>query len=110
MVSIQLLAIHLFKVALLRTPPKSPATTPKQLRVLNQPLPDLKNVKSKIGSTDNINYQPKGGQVSDCPWVSTIPPPPLLSFLQSLIYPTFFLPLYALFLPLFLPQSCFVFD
>nr|XP_029516176.1 microtubule-associated protein 2-like isoform X6 [Oncorhynchus nerka] len=51
------------KVALLRTPPKSPATTPKQLRVLNQPLPDLKNIKSKIGSTDNIKYQPKGGQV-----------------------------------------------
>ncbi|XP_064874539.1 microtubule-associated protein 2-like [Oncorhynchus nerka] len=50
------------KVALLRTPPKSPATTPKQLRVLNQPLPDLKNIKSKIGSTDNIKYQPKGGQ------------------------------------------------
>nr|XP_023855913.1 microtubule-associated protein 2-like [Salvelinus alpinus] len=51
------------KVALLRTPPKSPGTTPKQLRVLNQPLPDLKNIKSKIGSTDNIKYQPKGGQV-----------------------------------------------
>ncbi|XP_070979982.1 microtubule-associated protein 2-like isoform X2 [Oncorhynchus clarkii lewisi] len=41
---------------------KSPATTPKQLRILNQPLPDLKNIKSKIGSTDNIKYQPKGGQ------------------------------------------------
>ncbi|XP_062312981.1 microtubule-associated protein 2 isoform X2 [Osmerus eperlanus] len=51
------------KVAVIRTPPKSPATTPKQLRVLNQPLPDLKNVKSKIGSTDNIKYQPKGGQI-----------------------------------------------
>ncbi|KAJ8252760.1 hypothetical protein GJAV_G00205260 [Gymnothorax javanicus] len=51
------------KVAVLRTPPKSPATASKQLRVLNQPLPDLKNVKSKIGSTDNIKYQPKGGQI-----------------------------------------------
>ncbi|KAG7467540.1 hypothetical protein MATL_G00154860 [Megalops atlanticus] len=51
------------KVAIIRTPPKSPATTPKQLRVINQPLPDLKNVKSKIGSTDNIKYQPKGGQI-----------------------------------------------
>ncbi|XP_015213912.2 microtubule-associated protein tau isoform X18 [Lepisosteus oculatus] len=50
------------KVAIIRTPPKSPAT-PKQLRVINQPLPDLKNVKSKIGSTDNIKYQPKGGQI-----------------------------------------------
>ncbi|XP_066478135.1 microtubule-associated protein 2 [Tiliqua scincoides] len=50
------------KVAIIRTPPKSPAT-PKQLRLINQPLPDLKNVRSKIGSTDNIKYQPKGGQV-----------------------------------------------
>ncbi|XP_048094230.1 microtubule-associated protein 2 isoform X21 [Alosa alosa] len=51
------------KVAILRTPPKSPATTPKQLRVINQPLPDLRNIRSKIGSIDNIKYQPKGGQV-----------------------------------------------
>ncbi|XP_069471969.1 microtubule-associated protein 2 isoform X3 [Ambystoma mexicanum] len=50
------------KVAIIRTPPKSPATL-KQIRVLNQPLPDLKNVKSKIGSIENIKYQPKGGQV-----------------------------------------------
>ncbi|XP_032089821.1 microtubule-associated protein 2 [Thamnophis elegans] len=50
------------KVAIIRTPPKSPAT-PKQLRLINQPLPDLKNVRSKVGSTDNIKYQPKGGQV-----------------------------------------------
>ncbi|KAJ8415197.1 hypothetical protein AAFF_G00008950 [Aldrovandia affinis] len=49
------------KVAILRTPPKSPATT--QLRIVNQPLPDLKNVRSKIGSTDNMKYQPKGGQI-----------------------------------------------
>uniref|UniRef100_A0A3Q3WFC7 Microtubule-associated protein n=1 Tax=Mola mola TaxID=94237 RepID=A0A3Q3WFC7_MOLML len=51
------------KVAMVRTPPKSPATTPKQLRIINQPLPDFKNIKSKIGSTENIKYQPKGGQV-----------------------------------------------
>ncbi|XP_075036364.1 microtubule-associated protein 2 isoform X1 [Mixophyes fleayi] len=50
------------KVAILRTPPKSPATL-KQMRVMNQPLPDLKNIKSKVGSTENIKYQPKGGQV-----------------------------------------------
>ncbi|CAI9595570.1 unnamed protein product [Staurois parvus] len=50
------------KVAILRTPPKSPATL-KQMRLMNQPLPDLKNIKSKIGSIDNIKYQPKGGQV-----------------------------------------------
>ncbi|XP_037542065.1 microtubule-associated protein 2 [Nematolebias whitei] len=51
------------KVAVIRTPPKSPATTPKQIRIINQPLPDFKNIKSKIGSTENIKYQPKGGQV-----------------------------------------------
>uniref|UniRef100_A0A3Q3JIM3 Microtubule-associated protein n=1 Tax=Monopterus albus TaxID=43700 RepID=A0A3Q3JIM3_MONAL len=51
------------KVAIVRTPPKSPATTSKQLRIINQPLPDFKNIKSKIGSTENIKYQPKGGQV-----------------------------------------------
>ncbi|XP_034041656.1 microtubule-associated protein 2 [Thalassophryne amazonica] len=51
------------KVAVVCTPPKSPATTPKQLRIINQPLPDFKNIKSKIGSTENIKYQPKGGQV-----------------------------------------------
>ncbi|XP_076118743.1 microtubule-associated protein 2 [Alosa pseudoharengus] len=51
------------KVAIIRTPPKSPATTPKQLRVINQPLPDLRNIRSKIGSIDNIKYQPKGGQI-----------------------------------------------
>ncbi|XP_031415662.1 microtubule-associated protein 2 isoform X16 [Clupea harengus] len=51
------------KVAIIRTPPKSPATTPKMLRVINQPLPDLRNVRSKIGSIENIKYQPKGGQI-----------------------------------------------
>ncbi|KAM6893481.1 uncharacterized protein FYW49_019846 [Xenentodon cancila] len=51
------------KVAVIRTPPKSPSSAQRQLKVLNQPLPDLKNVKSKIGSTANIKHQPKGGQV-----------------------------------------------
>uniref|UniRef100_A0A1A8G9T3 Microtubule-associated protein n=1 Tax=Nothobranchius korthausae TaxID=1143690 RepID=A0A1A8G9T3_9TELE len=51
------------KVAVIRTPPKSPSSVQRQLKVLNQPLPDLKNVKSKIGSTANIKHQPKGGQV-----------------------------------------------
>lgn len=55
---------HERKVAVVRTPPKSPATTPKQLRIINQPLPDFKNIKSKIGSTENIKYQPGGGQVT----------------------------------------------
>uniref|UniRef100_A0A1A7X9K6 Microtubule-associated protein n=1 Tax=Iconisemion striatum TaxID=60296 RepID=A0A1A7X9K6_9TELE len=51
------------KVAVIRTPPKSPSSAQRQLKVLNQPLPDLKNVRSKIGSTSNIKHQPKGGQV-----------------------------------------------
>ncbi|XP_060923296.1 microtubule-associated protein 2-like [Limanda limanda] len=51
------------KVAVIRTPPKSPSTAQRQLKVLNQPLPDLTNVKSKIGSTSNLKHQPKGGQV-----------------------------------------------
>ncbi|XP_075463281.1 microtubule-associated protein 2 isoform X10 [Ascaphus truei] len=50
------------KVAIIRTPPKSPGT-PKQMRFTTQPLPDLKNIRSKVGSIDNIKYQPKGGQV-----------------------------------------------
>ncbi|XP_077583731.1 microtubule-associated protein 2 isoform X3 [Stigmatopora nigra] len=54
---------HERRVAVTRTPPKSPATTPKQLRLLNQPIPDFKKIRSKVGSTDNIKYQPKGGQV-----------------------------------------------
>ncbi|XP_077583730.1 microtubule-associated protein 2 isoform X2 [Stigmatopora nigra] len=53
---------HERRVAVTRTPPKSPATTPKQLRLLNQPIPDFKKIRSKVGSTDNIKYQPKGGQ------------------------------------------------
>lgn len=51
-------------MAVIRTPPKSPSSTQRQLKVLNQPLPDLKNVKSKIGSTSNLKHQPKGGQVT----------------------------------------------
>ncbi|XP_034533558.1 microtubule-associated protein 2-like [Notolabrus celidotus] len=51
------------RVAVIRTPPKSPSSAQRQLKVLNQPLPDLKNVKSKIGSTSNLKHQPKGGQV-----------------------------------------------
>ncbi|XP_040911078.1 microtubule-associated protein 4-like [Toxotes jaculatrix] len=36
-------------------------------RPINAPTPDLKNVRSKIGSTDNIKYQPGGGKVSSTP-------------------------------------------
>lgn len=36
---------------------------PRTPRPINTPTPDLKNVRSKIGSTDNIKYQPGGGKV-----------------------------------------------
>ncbi|XP_034034536.1 microtubule-associated protein tau-like isoform X2 [Thalassophryne amazonica] len=51
------------KLAVIRTPPKSPSSAQRQLKVINQPLPDLTNVKSKINSTANLKHQPKGGQV-----------------------------------------------
>ncbi|KAG7214238.1 hypothetical protein CRUP_009779, partial [Coryphaenoides rupestris] len=35
---------------------------PRTPRPLNAPTPDLKNVRSKIGSIDNIKYQPGGGK------------------------------------------------
>ncbi|XP_059829816.1 microtubule-associated protein 4-like isoform X1 [Hypanus sabinus] len=38
------------------------AAVPKQPRPASAPAPDLKNVKSKIGSTDNIKHQPGGGK------------------------------------------------
>nr|XP_046263735.1 microtubule-associated protein 4 [Scatophagus argus] len=37
---------------------------PRTPRPINAPTPDLKNVRSKIGSIDNIKYQPGGGKVS----------------------------------------------
>ncbi|XP_077580543.1 uncharacterized protein LOC144201668 [Stigmatopora nigra] len=45
---------------------KKPAVprAPRTLRPINAPTPDLKNVRSKIGSTDNIKYQPGRGKVS----------------------------------------------
>ncbi|MCJ8740158.1 hypothetical protein PDJAM_G00055590 [Pangasius djambal] len=45
--------------------PKKPPVprAPRNARVPNTPLPDLKNVSSKIGSTDNMKYQPRGGKV-----------------------------------------------
>ncbi|XP_039532424.1 microtubule-associated protein 4 isoform X6 [Pimephales promelas] len=44
-----------------RKPPVPRA--PRNTRITNAPLPDLKNVRSKIGSTDNMKYQPGGGKV-----------------------------------------------
>ncbi|XP_058268851.1 microtubule-associated protein tau isoform X2 [Hemibagrus wyckioides] len=45
--------------------PKKPPVprAPRSARVPNTSLPDLKNVSSKIGSTDNMKYQPGGGKV-----------------------------------------------
>ncbi|XP_046719512.1 microtubule-associated protein tau [Silurus meridionalis] len=36
---------------------------PRNTRISNTPMPDLKNVSSKIGSTGNMKYQPSGGKV-----------------------------------------------
>ncbi|KAI1230402.1 Microtubule-associated protein tau, partial [Lamprotornis superbus] len=54
------------KVAVVRTPPKSPASAKTRVQPAAAPMPDLKNVKSKIGSTDNLKHQPGGGK----PWLS----------------------------------------
>ncbi|XP_055752935.1 microtubule-associated protein tau-like isoform X5 [Salvelinus fontinalis] len=52
------------KVAVVRTPPKSPGSMRGRNPVpLAVPMPDLKNVRSKIGSTENIKHSPGGGRV-----------------------------------------------
>ncbi|XP_077316311.1 microtubule-associated protein tau-like isoform X2 [Lithobates pipiens] len=53
------------KVAIVRTPPKSPASAKSRLQPVptTAPIPDLKNVRSKIGSIDNIRHTPGGGKV-----------------------------------------------
>ncbi|CAH2302863.1 microtubule-associated tau isoform X5 [Pelobates cultripes] len=53
------------KIAIVRTPPKSPASAKSRLQPVpsTAPMPDLKNVRSKIGSTENIRHQPGGGKV-----------------------------------------------
>ncbi|XP_061413476.1 microtubule-associated protein 2-like isoform X2 [Lethenteron reissneri] len=50
-------------VALVRTPPKSPGSSRQTRPITTAPMPDLKNIKSKICSTDNMKHQPKGGKV-----------------------------------------------
>jgi len=49
---------------------KKPAVprAPRTPRPINAPTPDLKNVRSKIGSIDNIKYQPGGGKVGQNRW------------------------------------------
>ncbi|XP_004411151.1 PREDICTED: microtubule-associated protein tau isoform X3 [Odobenus rosmarus divergens] len=51
------------KVAVVRTPPKSPSSAKSRLQTAPVPMPDLKNVRSKIGSTENLKHQPGGGKV-----------------------------------------------
>ncbi|KAM8812952.1 microtubule-associated protein tau isoform 18-T18 [Rhynchonycteris naso] len=51
------------KVAVVRTPPKSPSSAKNRLQTAPVPMPDLKNIKSKIGSTENLKHQPGGGKV-----------------------------------------------
>ncbi|XP_033025749.1 microtubule-associated protein tau isoform X2 [Lacerta agilis] len=51
------------KVAVVRTPPKSPSSVKSRLQTAPVPMPDLKNIKSKIGSTENLKHQPGGGKV-----------------------------------------------
>ncbi|XP_030019454.1 microtubule-associated protein tau isoform X16 [Sphaeramia orbicularis] len=54
------------KVAVVRSTPKSPGSLksrPPAPLAAAAPMPDLKNVKSKIGSTDNLKHQPGGGRV-----------------------------------------------
>ncbi|KAM6957688.1 microtubule-associated protein tau [Aplochiton taeniatus] len=54
------------KVAVVRTPPKSPGSLRGRTPPLTPapPMPDLKNIKSKIGSTSNLKHTPGGGKVS----------------------------------------------
>ncbi|XP_066538791.1 microtubule-associated protein 4 isoform X3 [Hoplias malabaricus] len=53
-----------------RAPRASPSTTTTSTTARTAPrsgtasAPDLKNIRSKIGSTDNIKYQPGGGKVT----------------------------------------------
>nr|XP_028607482.1 microtubule-associated protein 4 isoform X2 [Podarcis muralis] len=51
------------KASTLKTAPKtSPVAKPSRPPTSSVSAPDLKNVRSKIGSTDNIKHQPGGGR------------------------------------------------
>lgn len=53
------------KVAVVRSSPKSPGSLKTAAPLASAPpMPDLKTVKSKIGSTGNLKHQPGGGKVS----------------------------------------------
>ncbi|XP_062858687.1 microtubule-associated protein tau isoform X2 [Trichomycterus rosablanca] len=53
------------KVAVIRSTPKSPGSLKNRspAPLVAAPMPDLKNVRSKICSTDNLKHQPGGGRV-----------------------------------------------
>ncbi|XP_026078932.1 microtubule-associated protein tau isoform X2 [Carassius auratus] len=51
------------KVAVIRSTPKSPKNRSPTSLSAAAPLPDLKNIRSKVGSTDNLKHQPGGGRV-----------------------------------------------
>ncbi|KAK7134283.1 hypothetical protein R3I93_017637 [Phoxinus phoxinus] len=51
------------KVAVIRSTPKSPKNRSPTSLSAAAPLPDLKNVRPKVGSTDNLKHQPGGGRV-----------------------------------------------
>ncbi|XP_028310146.1 microtubule-associated protein tau isoform X2 [Gouania willdenowi] len=51
------------KVALVRTPPRSPNTSRGRTPLPSHPMPDLSGVRSKIGSTENLKHSPGGGKV-----------------------------------------------
>ncbi|KAK9530826.1 hypothetical protein VZT92_012306 [Zoarces viviparus] len=54
------------KVAVVRSTPKSPGSLksrPPAPLAAAAPMPDLKHVRSKIGSTENMKHQPGGGKV-----------------------------------------------
>ncbi|XP_071781289.1 uncharacterized protein mapta isoform X2 [Centroberyx gerrardi] len=54
------------KIAVVRSAPKSPGSLkgrPPAPLAAAAPMPDLKNVRSKIGSTENMKHQPGGGKV-----------------------------------------------
>ncbi|XP_059386420.1 microtubule-associated protein tau isoform X2 [Carassius carassius] len=51
------------KIAVIRSTPKSPKNRSPTSLSATAPLPDLKNIRSKVGSTDNLKHQPGGGQV-----------------------------------------------
>uniref|UniRef100_A0A3B4XA02 Microtubule-associated protein n=1 Tax=Seriola lalandi dorsalis TaxID=1841481 RepID=A0A3B4XA02_SERLL len=53
-----------FPVAVVRTPPRSPGPARGRTPPLtSHPMPDLSNVRSKVGSTENLKHTPGGGKV-----------------------------------------------